>query len=52
MNPRECSEAEFETGAEPAALNAERGLRCERIEWRDPCSEMVVGSRRGTKDDG
>lgn len=27
VNPRECSEAEFETGAEPAALNAERGLR-------------------------
>lgn len=42
VNPRECSEAEFETGAEPAALSAECGLRRDRIECSDPCSEVVA----------
>ena len=45
VRARECSEAEFETGAEPAALSAECGLRCERIECSEPCSEVV--SSRG-----
>ena len=43
VNARECSEAEFETGAEPAALSAECGLKCDRIECGDPCSEMIAG---------
>ncbi|KAH9010084.1 hypothetical protein EDB83DRAFT_435024 [Lactarius deliciosus] len=44
VNARECPEAEMETGAEPDALSAECGLRCDRIECSDPSSE-VVGSR-------
>ena len=43
VNARECSEAEFETGAEPDALSAECGLMCDRIECSDPCSEIMAG---------
>jgi hypothetical protein len=42
VKPRECAEFELDTGAEPDALGAERGLTCDRIECSDPCSETVV----------
>jgi hypothetical protein len=43
LKPRSYNELEFDAGAEPGALNAERGLglRRDRIKYDDPSSETV-----------